>query len=456
MSQLTSSLHEPLLSAASTASTSPSSSPATSHAVDVGRACRLLAVPPPIRAMMLDYTDDHTAIVYLSTCQSLYAGYHSYPLKQAIAEQAFVEAAHLQHYFTRWRPFWLYIGGQLVLLGAAALIIFTPWPFWLLLVAVIAASFIVGCCWLGYLLLTRRSDCCARRGWGMWGRHHPMPRVTRLSEPLCDPRLLRYLQHVTELTVVHRKNRPIGRKYPLPHSLRTLRLNSSPDLVLDADTLPPSLTSLSLSEVNSVPLPAGVLPQSLTSLQLRYGFDTRWPIGAGVLPSSLRLLELNEWTLPLSQLALPPSLIELDIRWLSNHPLPVLPAQLQVLRIGGAFNQSLVDVLPPSLRELQLTGHFDQPLTADLFACTPQLEELHLSDHATVHDLHVDVLPGSLRVLRLGKQRSPVFPQVPHALCRLCRVLVSAEWDAERVRSVVQAGQVAGFTVEQEPAQARR
>jgi len=391
--------------------TTPSSSFASfSHLIDVTQPCPLLDTLPPIRSMMLDYMDDRTAIHYLSTCQSLHVLYHHYPLKQAMTEWAFRDTTQLEAYFERLMavPVWL------VLLAAA--IVFptyivswyyvnarSSWDFWHNTPwAVVPVSGVVVIVCVAYLVwrlvLSRRVNCCTRGRWGMWRRRHIMPRVTRLrSAGLRDVRLLPYLQHLTELTIAYDKYKPFDKKNPLPASLRTLHLLNSPDLSLKANTLPPRLTSLSLSAVRNTPLPAGVLPESLTSLQLLYGFDTRWTIGKNVLPSNLQRLELHEWTLPLSNIVLPASLTELDIRWLSNHLLPALPPQLQLLAIGGAFNQPLVNALPSSLHILRLTGHFEQPLTATVFASTPQLEELHLSDHSS-QQLDVSVLPRSLHV----------------------------------------------------------
>jgi len=265
-------------------------------------------------------------------------------------------------------------------------------------------------------------------------------------------RLLPYLQHLTELTIRHDKRyRPFGKKYPLPHSLRTLHLLNSPDLMLEPDTLPPRLTSLSLGAIKNAPLSPGVLPQSLTSLALTKGFDTRWIIRSNVLPSNLQRLELQEWTLPLSNIVLPASLTELDIRWLSNHLLPALPPQLQLLAIGGAFNQPLVNALPSSLHILRLTGHFEQPLTATVFASTPQLEELHLSDHSS-QQLDVSVLPRSLHVLRFGKRCSLVLAYESDVPPQLHRVIVPAGWDEEQQLRLQQLSERRSLVVEVEAA----
>ena len=395
----------------SSALLSPASSDSSSsHLVDIGTvpACQLLATPPPIRCLMLDYLDDTSTMQYLSSCRSLHAGYHDYPVKRALS----VKAAQLvfkldvferyERHIKRYR----YLAWALLLvvnlvnsnlLGSMAKKVVLP----------ILWSFLVCACvfFIGRLLLARRKSCCAK-GWRLdpW-RGGPMLRVTRLRESLRDPRLLRYLQHVTELSVMYSKDYPV-KKYPLPRSLRALRLYDSEhdDIVLKPDTLPPSLTSLLVGKIKNELLPVGVLPQSLTSLQLLDTFDIASLIDASAWPSSLQQLKLLGDKLQLSHIALPPSLIELDIRSLADHPLSVLPAQLQVLCIGGTYNQPLTGVLPASLRVLRLVGEFNQPLTADVLASIPQLEELHLSDYPTFRQLPISVLPRSMRVLRVGER----------------------------------------------------
>ena len=125
-----------------------------------------------------------------------------------------------------------------------------------------------------------------------------------------------------------------------------------------------------------------------------------------MLPAGLTRLELYGWTLPPSHLALPESLLELHIHDLPDRPLPALPPQLQTFAIDGGFNQPLTGLLPASLTFLSLLGRFDQPLTADVFASTPRLEQLYLSQHSAAGDLAESELPRSLRVLRVGRQYS--------------------------------------------------
>ena len=385
---------------------SPASSSPYQHLLDIDLPCPLLDTPPAILSLLLDCLDDTSAIHCLSSCTSLHAGYHSYPLKQAMSSKLLQQLSHIDVYY-RYRKHgicFMLLWTTLFLLAAV----------YLHTQSVLLANFVVPPllyvmgCGLPFVVrsLTRahRADCCSRgrRVDSLTGWYH-MPRVTKLRDVLCDWRLRRYLQHVTDMATIHLESAPFS-KYPLPRSLRSLQVFPSPDLILEPDTLPPQLTSLSLWQISSTPLHAGVLPQSLISLHLVHGFDPESICGAGVLPSSLRVLEVEQWPPPLSQLALPASLTELNVRLLSDHPLPVLPLQLQVLRIGGAFNQPLTGVLPASLRVLRLVGEFNQPLTADVLASIPQLEELHLSDYPTFRQLPISVLPRSMRVLRVGER----------------------------------------------------
>ena len=435
---------------AATSSTSKLSLLSPSHVVNIAKPCRLLDVTTPVRSLTLDYVDDCTAIRYLRTCRTLHAGYHGYSVKQAMSVATFMEVTRLPAYLKYERVGWFAVGYLTSFL--------TSWFFGFLLIVIresqlrwqsgviLCALIVIELCVLTWLRLFRRVECCVRGRWGMWRRRYVIPRVTKLSEPLGDLRLLRYLQHVMELETWSSETYAIGKQYTLPRSLRTLRLLNSPDLTLEPDTLPPHLTSLSLSAVKNKTLLTGVLPQSLTSLHLMSGFSTELPIGVDVLPVNLRRLKVDAWTLPLSHTTLPAPLIELHIDNLSDHPLPVLPPHLEVLTIGGLLSQPLRGVLPSTLRVLKLTGKLGHPLTADMFACTPQLEELHLSDKSMYTlVVHVRDLPRSVRVVGLGECR--VYKS--DATARLNRLVVPAWWDVERVAAQRQLVQAQGFTVEQ-------
>ncbi len=429
-----------------------------SHAIGVVRPCPLLHVPPPIRSLILDYVDDLSAIRCLSTCRSLHAGYHAYPLKQAMPEAVLQNIVQLHERKERARrvrkPAVIVAVVQIAVL-LFLVYVYQPWV-WrpqLVFPLIIFALFVATWCpLLGWLLLSRRRECCSKGRWCAWiWWWRPVPRVVKLKGELQDVRLLPYLQHLNELGIScnDSSSRRFSLTRPLPCSLRTLRLHASPHFTLTPHALPSRLTSLSLSSVKSMPLGAGVLPQSLTSLRLTHGFDTTFGIPEGVLPRSLQQLQLDEWqTLPLSHIALPASLIQLSVHWLSNHPLPVLPPQLEVLCIGGAFNQPLTGVLPASLRVLELVGHFSQPLTSAVFASTPQLEELHLGDHGGARHLVASALPRSLRVLRAGADSSLVMAsELPPQLQLL---ILPASWnlmDAERVTRLEQLAQARGIIV---------
>jgi len=430
-----------------------------SHIVDIVQPCPLLDTPVAVRSMMLDYLNDHTAITYLSTCCSLHGGYHHYPLKQTMSESVFVEATGLAHYFEHTRR-----GRRAVLVCAmcqlfAAIVIVVPliitYPSQKLIAPAVLTSTIALIWCAVERWLAHRRDCCTSGRLGKWRRRIMVPRVMRLRSSLQDIRLLPYLQHVTELTIAYDKqDRPFGKKRPLPPSLRTLRLLDSRDLKLTAETLPPRLTSLTVGAVQNAWRLCDVLPESLTSLRLTSSCDTGYGIGSrvDVLPCNLQRLDIYKWVLPLWLLTLPAALTELTIHHLHDFPLRNLPPQLQRLSFGGDFNQSLTGLLPSSLRVLLLTGRYDQPLTAALFASTPQLEELHLSDRSPARELTVSVLPRSLFVLRLGRHTSIDVAALPEALPRLRRVIVPGVWEAERIRRLARFGQSHGFIVVQDAA----
>ena len=425
-------------------------SPSHAHIIVIIQPCCLLDTPPPVRSLMLDYMDDHTAIRYLSTCQMLHAGYHEYPLKRAMSVATFKALPQLNVYDGYMCQTLLYGAGYLcvLIIGVLLLMRVRNRPLSLAVVGVLAALFFVypylGLRWR----LAIRTDCCGTelrlrkwRGWRM------MPRVTRLKGELRNLTLLPHLKHLTELEVRSYEHNVLGKQWPLPHSLRTLRLRNSRFLTLTPDTLPPHLTSLTLGAVKDTLLPLGVLPQSLTSLYLTSGFSTELPIGEGVLPACLQRLKVDEWTQPLSHIALPASLTNVVIHRLSDHPLPALPSHIQCFAVGGAFNQPLNNVLPAGLRVLRLTGKWEQPLTAHLFACTPQLEELWLSDKMPFCELAASVLPRSLRVLRLGLHHSLVIPHPLDKPPELHRVLVTHTWEDERMLALWQLGLSCGFKV---------
>ena len=381
--------------------------------------CPILATADVVHLLVLQLVDDLTAVRLLTSCQALYARYSAYPLTRAVSLTALRQCALLDAGYEK--------------VGRAHCI---RQPVWLRIP------------WLQRPEQRARPSPRYKRG--VDRRGFQLPRVLRLKDALWDVRLLQHVPHLTELTMCGQGEWPPGRRYALPRSLRTLQLNSSPQLTVTRDTLPPRLTSLSLGAVANMPLPAGVLPQSLRSLHLMTGFDMSNGVGEGVLPAGLRRLELGEWTLPLSQLRLPSSLVELVVHELGDHPLHEPLAQLELLSIGGAFNRSLTGALPSSLRVLRLTGHYHQPLPASVFARTPHLAELLLGDLVTTTLVGAE-LPRSLHTLRVRRWEQLHMAQpsdVPPQLRRLVRS--TNTWVYHKFDPLAPLAAECGFVIERD------
>ena len=452
--------------------------------VDAVQHCRLLDVIEPIRWLILDYADDHTAVACLSSCRFLHAGYHQYPVKRAMSMETLRALTSLRDYPPRVNLWPLLQAGDTIcaLLHAVVVLVaalrselvMESQPHTLFgcievlawALATVAITVIRISCEIAWSIkefdwrpLPRarpsRKCCTSCTSDEPRLRRHPLPRVQKVTGWLKDVELLPYLQHATELSISYCPPNPLGMDNPLPASLRTLNIYwPVQDLLLEDATQAHLLLRLRRRVLTSLwprlnddPLPAGVLPPSLTSLYLDVDSGTR-PIAAGVLPLGLQTLSLQEWNLYLSNIALRASLTELDIMLLANFRLPALPPQLEVLDIGGLFNQPLAGVLPSSLRVLQLTGRFNQPLNAELFASIPLLEEQYLDNDGG--KLIIDQSLPSLCWLRVNKLHRPIFVSEPDAQSQLQWVIVSAEWSEERVASLRHTGQARGFEVEQE------
>ena len=471
-----------------------SSRPSSSFAIPFtpDQPCPLLHLLPPLRSVLLQSMDDLTAIRYLSTCRSLHASYHHYPLKRDMSENIFRHSATDLDTDSDTRYSYSRIVCALVTAFIVFAIVVVPLVYaagmgWVVLTLLGAVGVSLVCCIPRIYMMRRRTTCCSPSGWGMRRRPSHIPRVTELTAELGDVRLLPFLQHLTSLSIAYDKRRPFGGRYPLPRSVHTLLLFDSRDLFLTPHTLPPRLTTLSVGRLGSNTLPASMLPPSLQLLRLRHDVDVkqpqllvnlqrldvcRWTLPLSnaqcaaslvelhirslddhalpALPAHLRVLcigEVLESALPLSNTTLPASLAELHILRMLDQPLPALPSQLEVLCVGGAFNRSVASVPPASLRVLRLQGDFDQPLTAELFASTPWLEELHLGSRGTTRPLLASALPRSLRVLRLGAQHSIDMAEASHVPPRLRRVILSFNCDAERVRRFERWGQAHLFVV---------
>ena len=442
--------------------------------------CGLPDVPTPVRSMMLDYMDDRSAVRCLSTCHVLHAGYHQYPVKRAVSVKALLKLSGLRDYPPRLNQWPLVQAGALMcaLLPLIAFLACSTrfnmsqldigpvesFVLWVLILAGISiplalgVSLILNCFdWRPLPRARPSSQCCPS-----WTsdkprlKRHPLPRVQILDGWLKDVELLPYLQHATELSIRYYPPTQLGKDNPLPASLRTLYLHwTAPDMLTEETKHADLMTMLTrpvwrslLPWVKDNPLPAGVLPPSLTSLHLHHDLGTR-AIAAGVLPVGLRKLTIKKWELPLSHIAPPASLTELDIMLLANSRLPALPPQLEALCIGGPFNWPLTGVLPSSLRVLRLRGSFNQPFNAHLFASIPMLEDLYLNNDGG--EVVIDQSLPSLRRLRLNSLHRLSFAGTAATQpSQLQCVRVSGKWTAERVDSLRQTGQARGFRVEQE------
>ena len=409
----------------------------------------LLDVTPAVRSLIWQYMDNRSAIHYLITCKQLHALYHSFPLTEAVTEAQWLSIV-LRLYR---RTFCIF--------GSSAVYVVVFIAFFVLLwlappqpakFVILPILFVLFAAYPIALLLAYlfpgRSHCCdeAKRLSGRM-RHTPIPRIVRLTA-WCGPHQLAYLQHVEEVKVVDwlvsssnsskittsSASCVSADAVQLPHTLR--KLVTKPVRKLSVDTLsgPPHLTALAMDNVSQSALQIGVLPAQLVTLCIWYTVemleteDERLavqPIPAGVLPPHLQQLEIT-WPLSLADLALPSSLIRLELNWLPDMPIPVgcLPDGLQHLRLTCHYfdPHHLMAALPSGLRVLRLLCELTHPLTADICARMPRLEELDLDPECLEEWFTFDVLAlalyslPQLRVLRLG---AAYCQPIPAACCLL-------------------------------------
>ena len=343
--------------------------------------------------------DNHSAICYLTTCKHRYALYHSFPLTEPVS---WFQLSNVSDIRERVDP--SYYPSQ-------------------------------------ERSHPRRVDCCTdvTRAGRYIGRMQPIPRIIRVKGR-CHGSALAYLQHAEELDVHDQAGEPVT-KYTLPRTLRKLYIALLQRQVVNVNWLPPGLTALAMTGGTESLLRPGVLPQSLLTLVLQltggaYGalaYDqVSQPAVVGVLPSQLQRLVI-QWNRLLADITLPASLTRLDLYALPDLPIPAgyLPVGLRTLRISTtSFNpRHLIGALPSSLRALHLYCMLTQPLTADLFASTPLLEELDLGNRFSYSlDAGALVPLTSLHVLRFGlKYWRPVpVSELPASLRRLVVVTPTA------------------------------
>ena len=448
------------------ASSSLISSPSLSHVISLHtsmpssllRQGRLLDTPHD-RALIWPYMDNYTAVQYLSTCQHLRRLYHSFPLAEpvSVAQLGSVRAMRDRDKLSCCPRLFLFLllpvglGVYIGLLTSEEFDDDSEWTiaFLFALIVFIFVLVVQACIWS--CLLPGRTDCCDDgRMLTRLISKPPMPRIIRLKGTT-NPLDVSYLRHVEEADVreilVQRSEDSTEevtiRKHQLPHSLRVLALTLhawSSHKQLTVHLLPPRLTVFALTNIGRAVLSPRVLPRLIRTLVLHYHepqspdyFVDIQPIAAEVLPSHLQWLYI-EWTRSMNDIALPASLIRLDVIGLPNLPIPPgsLPAHLHTLCITTSSSFSpynLIGAVPSRLQVLRLHCHLNQSPTAELFATMPRLKELDLPT-CDLRELRAGVLMSltRLRILRVGCQdvHSLSCADMPASLQRLIVVCSGA------------------------------
>ncbi|KYQ96668.1 hypothetical protein DLAC_03954 [Tieghemostelium lacteum] len=199
----------------------------------------------------------------------------------------------------------------------------------------------------------------------------------------------------------------------LPSGLRTLEIHSS-NLTLNYHVLPENLEKLIIRS-NTLYV-EGLLPTGLKSLELRYNNtlntpillhlenlksleieEIKNPINTDTLPIQLEILNLGIF----NQILLPNSFANLKILKFNNftQPIPegVLPPTLERLYLGRLWNHPLEqNTFPPNLKKLKFSDSFDQALPYQL---PNYIESLTFGDY---FNQEVKNLPKYLRKLNLS------------------------------------------------------
>ncbi|KAG5192127.1 hypothetical protein JKP88DRAFT_294110 [Tribonema minus] len=220
---------------------------------------------------------------------------------------------------------------------------------------------------------------------------------------------------VLDLHQCYQFNQPLG---SLPRALRQLRLGAvfnQPLLPLQHASLPavqgqqaaaPALGAGAAAEpLQPVPNVLVRLPETLTMLHVGNAFDH--PLGP--LPEGLTELRVGsisrDGRFSHAIVRLPDALRELRLSCAGDPPLSRIPARLEVLVLGDAFDAALPAALPRTLRELHLGHRFNAPL-----ALPPALEVLTIGDGYT-HRLDLAALP--LKKLCVSHGYAHALPRLP-------------------------------------------
>ena len=438
----------------------------------------LLDVTPAVRSLIWQYMDNRSSLRYLSTCHQLHTLYHSFPLHEPIKEAQFTSIITRVRGSPRrmsscgkcgiWLLVWFIL--NLVVLPISIIL-----PFGSLATAysILLACLLLPCAvpiwWcFRWSLLPERSHCCDE-GTRLTRHTRPLsvPRVIRLAGK-CSAKDLPWLQHVEELQSFEWLGKS-SLAASMPSSLRVLSLHLPDSRAVKLDTLPAKLTVLVLIDADGAVMQRNMLPKSLVTLTVRYkrtllkqqNRNTLTaairPMAAGVLPSQLQWLAID-WPRSLADLALPASLSKLELRYLSDLPIPPrsLPPHLHTLRIiTSYFNPNhLRGALPSSLRVLRLHCQLTALLTGEVLQQAPQLEELDLGEQYN-HRLTADTLAplAQLCVLRVGSQLPRIRRISPHVLpLSLHRLIIVGSYREEVDEQVPQAVRHEGLVVDFEEA----
>ncbi|GAM19438.1 hypothetical protein SAMD00019534_026130 [Acytostelium subglobosum LB1] len=211
--------------------------------------------------------------------------------------------------------------------------------------------------------------------------------------------------------------------YNLPTTLTQLTFGDSFNQPIEPGSLPPKLISLTFGSHFDQVIIAGALPSTLKTLTLGIHFDQ--VIHPSTLPNST-LLMFNYCVKPIIAHSLPTLLTELTYGKRSQRPVPSsfqllnpssLPRSLTSLRLGGEFNQEMMDdVFPTNLRTLTFGSKFNQPI--GFIRLLPNLTSLTFGNCFS-QPLSKDCFPPSLKTLGLSFGR-PLNPNtIPDSLTSL-------------------------------------
>lgn len=205
---------------------------------------------------------------------------------------------------------------------------------------------------------------------------------------------------IKELILDGSFNKPI---IAFPIALQELKIRGSFNQELPE--FPNTLRNLEIGGIFNKSIPA--LPQSLLSITLGGKFNKVLLS----LPNNLKKIQIaGEFDKILPKL--PESLFVLDITQNAisyNQPLPILPNNMQVLKLESPFFDHRIESLPNSLKELIIGGTYNHILPE----LPHKLEKLHLLGN---YSNRIYALPDSLKQFYIGASYNNILPNMPNKL----------------------------------------